>query len=68
MLFKGKILLLSSLYKKQKMGPIIGWIVLISSWIIPLCIEDEEKRILIRLMLSSLATGIFTGIILSKII
>lgn len=44
----------------------IGWVVLISSWIAPRFIKDEDKGNTIALILSALATGIFTGSLIQQ--
>lgn len=44
----------------------IGWIVLISSWVVPRAIKDEDKGNTIALILSSLATGIFIGSVIQQ--
>ena len=46
---------------------IVGWVILISSWIIPSFIEDLFKKRLVGLSLSALATGIFIGHLLTII-
>ena len=46
---------------------IVGWVVLISSWILPSFIKDLSKKTLVSLSLSALATGIFIGHLLSII-
>ena len=46
---------------------IVGWLVLISSWIIPSFIKDSSKKTFVSLSLSALATGIFIGHLLSII-
>jgi uncharacterized membrane protein YczE len=46
---------------------IVGWVILISSWIIPSFIEDLFKKRLVGLLLTTLATGIFIGHLLTII-
>ena len=46
---------------------IVGWLVLISSWLIPSFIKDLSKKRIVGLSLSALATGIFIGHLLSII-
>jgi hypothetical protein len=46
---------------------IVGWVILISSWIIPSFIEDLFKKRLVGLSLTTLATGIFIGHLLTNI-
>jgi len=49
---------------------IVGWIFLISSWIIPHLlkdkIKDDLKTSVIGLILASLACGVFVGSLLEK--
>ena len=46
---------------------IVGWLVLMSSWIIPSFIKESFKKTFVRISLSALATGIFIGHVLSII-
>jgi uncharacterized membrane protein YczE len=46
---------------------IVGWVILISSWIIPSFIENLFKKRLVFLLLTTLATGIFIGHLLTII-
>ena len=48
------------------MVTLIGWIVLLLSWIIPLFIKDTFKKRLIGASLSALATGIFVGALIQQ--
>ena len=45
---------------------IVGWVILISSWIVPSFIKDVLKKRFVGLSLSALATGIFIGHLLNK--
>lgn len=38
---------------------VIGWTVLIASWVSPYFIQDKQKARLVGLILSALATGMF---------
>lgn len=49
----------------MKTAILVGWIFLILSWIIPQFIEDKDKKILIGIILSALALGIFIGHLLN---
>lgn len=46
------------------MAEIIGWIFLISGWIIPLFIKNKEDKIKIQFILLSVSFGIFLTLIL----
>ena len=46
---------------------IVGWTLLVSSWLVKFVIKDEEKRQLIGIILSAIAFGVFIGGGLSKI-
>jgi uncharacterized membrane protein YczE len=48
------------------MVTLIGWTILILSWIIPLFIKDTFKKRLIGISLSALTTGIFIGAHIQK--
>jgi hypothetical protein len=52
------------------LSAIVGWIFLISSWIIPHLlkdkIKDDLKTSVIGLILASLACGVFVGSLLEK--
>jgi hypothetical protein len=52
---------------KMEIAVIVGWLVLISSWIIPSFIKESLKKTFVRISLSALATGIFIGHVLSII-
>lgn len=52
---------------KMEIAVIVGWLVLISSWILPSFIKDLSKKTFVSLSLSALATGIFIGHLLSII-
>lgn len=41
---------------------LIGWAILISSWTVPLFLKDREKKNLVGLILSAVASGYFIGI------
>lgn len=38
---------------------LVGWVILISSWVIPYLIEDLRKKRIVGLTLSAIATIIF---------
>jgi len=40
---------------------IIGWVALVSSWVVPSFIKNENMRRFIGGILASFATGVFTG-------
>jgi type III secretory pathway component EscT len=46
---------------------IVGWVILISSWILPSFIKESSKKTFVGLSLSALATGIFIGHLLTII-
>jgi hypothetical protein len=46
---------------------IIGWAFLITSWIVPIFIEDKQKGRLAGLILSGIACVIFLASLISKI-
>jgi hypothetical protein len=52
---------------KMEIAVIVGWLVLISSLLIPPFIKESSKKTLVGLSLSALATGIFIGHLLSII-
>jgi len=45
---------------------IVGWSILIASWIIPKFIKDKIDKHVCSMVLSALATGIFVGALLAK--
>lgn len=45
---------------------LIGWLILILSWIVPSFIEDKEKKNLTGLVLSAIATGYFFGLLAER--
>jgi uncharacterized membrane protein YczE len=46
---------------------IVGWTFLISGWIVPRLIKNNQKRHLIGAVLSAISCGIFIGALLSSI-
>ena len=46
---------------------IVGWTLLVSSWLVKFVIKDKEKRQLIGITLLVMASGVFVGGLLSKI-
>jgi uncharacterized membrane protein YczE len=44
---------------------VVGWTFLLLSWIIPLFIKDKKTKSIVGMILSSLATGVFIGHLLS---
>jgi hypothetical protein len=52
---------------EMEIAGIVGWVVLISSLVIPYFIRDASKKRLVGLSLSALATGIFIGHLLTII-
>jgi uncharacterized membrane protein YczE len=52
---------------ETEIAVIVGWVILISSWIIPSFIKDSHKKRTVGLALSALATGIFIGHLLTII-
>jgi hypothetical protein len=46
---------------------IVGWVFLISSWVVPFFIKDVSKKRLVGLGLSAIATGIFIGYLLGQL-
>jgi hypothetical protein len=40
---------------------IIGWVALVSSWVVPSFIKNEDVKRFIGAILASFATGVFTG-------
>jgi hypothetical protein len=46
---------------------IVGWTFLISSWVVPRLIKNNQNRHLIGAVLSATACGIFVGALLSSI-
>jgi hypothetical protein len=51
----------------MKIAMIVGWIFLISSWVVPSFIKDVSKKRLVGLGLSAIATGIFMGYLLEQL-
>jgi len=46
---------------------IVGWTFLISSWVVPRLIKNNQKRHLVGAVLSSISCGIFIGALLARI-
>jgi hypothetical protein len=51
----------------MEMSIIVGWVFLISSWVVPYFIKDEAKKRFTGTTLSSIALGIFIGHLLTKV-
>jgi putative copper export protein len=51
----------------MEIAVIVGWVVLILSWIVPPFIKDTLKKRFVGMVLSALAVGIFIGHILCKL-
>jgi hypothetical protein len=46
---------------------LVGWLFLVLSWILPGLFKDREKKLIVGIALSSMATGIFMGHLLESI-
>jgi hypothetical protein len=51
----------------MEISAIVGWVFLISSWVVPFFIKDVSKKRLVGLSLSAIATGIFIGYLLGQL-
>jgi hypothetical protein len=51
----------------MEIAVIVGWGILISSWIVPPFIKDTLKKRFVGIALSALALGIFIGHILCEL-
>ena len=51
----------------MEMSIIVGWVFLISSWIVPSFIKDDVKKRSTGMSLSAMALGIFIGHLLTKV-
>ena len=51
----------------MEIATIVGWVILILSWIIPSFIKDLKIKGIVACSLSALATGIFVGHLLDKL-
>ena len=53
--------------KIMEIAIIVGWVILILSWIIPSFIKDLKTKGIVACSLSALAIGIFVGHLLDKL-
>lgn len=51
----------------MEISVIVAWLVLILGWIVPAFIKDTLNKRFVGMVLSSFATGIFIGILLTII-
>jgi uncharacterized membrane protein YczE len=51
----------------MEMSIIVGWVFLISSWVVPYFIKDVSKKRYTGTLLSAIALGIFLGHLLTKV-
>jgi uncharacterized membrane protein YczE len=49
----------------MSLATIVGWLLLVLSWTIPLFIKDEKDKRMVGAVLAALATGVFMGHFLS---
>jgi hypothetical protein len=49
----------------MEVAVIVGYILLVASWIVPAYIKDLENKRLMRMILSALAAGVFAGHLLT---
>jgi hypothetical protein len=51
----------------MEMAIIVGWVFLISSWVVPSFIKDVSKKRFTGISLSAIALGVFIGHLLTKV-
>jgi hypothetical protein len=51
----------------MEIATIVGWVILILSWVIPSYIKDLKTKRIVGCSLSALAVGVFVGHLLDKL-